>query len=156
MTFSINRFIGKCFYIISQCLVDAFALLILNAYYIECVLREALLYHVVEFTIVFEFSIYTLIFLRFVCVRYCERDFDRNGFELVIIFSIESLNEFLSVLIMQPEEQSIVPQHVEEQEKNEGYGYNFFHGRAWGYCIDMNFSLIKQRPKPFSTRVYRD
>lgn len=55
----INRLIGKGFYIPDQGLVDPLALMVFDAYYIKCIVRKALFYQPVEFTVMFKFAIYT-------------------------------------------------------------------------------------------------
>lgn len=122
-----SRFIGKSFYIPDQGLVDALTLMVFNAYYIKCIVRKALFYQPVKFAVMLKFAIYSFKIPGIGSVRDGDRNFQGNGFSSVVVLGIEFPDHFPVMRILQPEKQSIISQHVEEEEYNEQYRKKLSH-----------------------------
>lgn len=89
-------------------------------------MAEALLDHVVELALVFELAIYTLIFRIVIDVRNGQGNGKGDSFVDVVGVVIETVDKSPVILILEPEEKTVVAEHVQEQQGRQQYGGQSF------------------------------
>lgn len=86
--------------------------MVLDTNDIQCIIFKFLFYQFEEFTIVFKFTIDTLIADRH-GIRQGDGDFDQDGFVVDIIVAIQTGDKFLLSLVSQSPKNGIIPSDVE-------------------------------------------